>query len=308
LATARQHVATVQIGSQSPERAIRQCPRALRIPASVRGNARTHANRVPLEFRALEFRWTAVHDDPAMSDILPLLLLPAVVGWWISEWKQRTARPMLRAAIAAARPPMLVDAGRESVIAVARSLHIAHATNARGCPWWLVGRRRRAWDVRELVAPLGLELTDVARVRRDRLGRSLGFVGASRFAGVRHGRQVDVELATDVSTIAGRTGRVLPSFTVTADASGALSVDGEAPAAVVAAAGVLAPSRRWRGVVLDAVGDRVVLRRPGASSGSWLHDLWLAKRGRRQLRLGASAPRYPPRFAPEQRSGVGRPA
>lgn len=213
-----------------------------------------------------------------MSDILPLLLLPAVAGWWLTEWKQRRTRAGLRHAIAQARRPLLHDAGTASVITVARSLETAPRATHRACPWWKVGRARTAWEVRELAAPLGLRLGEVIRPQRDRLGRVVGFTGASRFTGERHGRHVAVTLGADQSSIV----IALPnpaalSFAIGADADGALLATGEVPLALEAALHTLTANRRWRGLQIAADGSRVVLDRPASTQGSWLHDLWITE-------------------------------
>lgn len=213
-----------------------------------------------------------------MSEILPLLLLPAVAGWWLSEWKQRRARASLRAAIARARRPMLPDAGRASVIVVARSLEIAEPPQRAICPWWLFGRARTRWEVRALAAPLGLELVEVIGIQRDRLGRHTGFTGASRFTGDRHGRSVEVTLGADHSaiTIDGADPAIAP-FTVEPAADGTLIASGAVPTALSAALHTLAPSRHWRGLRITGAAGRIALERPAATPGSWLHDLWLTE-------------------------------
>ncbi len=212
-----------------------------------------------------------------MSEILPLLLLPAVAGWCLSEWKQRRMRSGLRSAIAQARRPLLHDAGVASVVAVARSLE-THAREERPCPWWMVGRARITWEVRELAAPLGLTLDDVIGLQRDRLGRVIGFVGASQFSGERHGRPVAVSLGVDASTISIEIpGAELSSFAIVPDADGGLTGAGSLPLAVDAALHTLAASRRWRELRLVAHGERITLERPASSPGSWLHDLWLVE-------------------------------
>lgn len=215
-----------------------------------------------------------------MSDVLPLLLLPAVAGWWFAEFKQLRARSSLRAAIARARRPLLHDAGGASVVTVARCLETHASPEASPCPWWKVGRARTTWEVRSLAAPLGLSLDEVIQPRRDRLGRVIGFSGASRFAGTRHGRAVEVSLGVTHSVIALE----LPAstfgplaFAVAADDDGRLVGTGDVPEPLRAALSSLVASRRWRGLQLAGEGARISLERPAASGGSWLHDLWITE-------------------------------
>ncbi|MEH3052513.1 MAG: hypothetical protein PGN13_00700 [Patulibacter minatonensis] len=212
-----------------------------------------------------------------MNEVLPLLLLPAVLGWSFSEWRQRRTRAALRDAITSTRAPMLMDAGAASVLTVVRSLEIAAGGAGRSCPWWVIGRARTAWDIRQLVAPLGLRLTEVIAVRRDRWGRSCGFDGASRFEGTRHGRAVSVELAEATSGIAISGGGPFPSFVVEGAADGRLVASGAVPPALVAAFETLVPSRHWPGVAIDAAASGITLRRASAPAASWLHDLWLVE-------------------------------
>jgi hypothetical protein len=213
-----------------------------------------------------------------MSEVLPLLLLPAVLGWWISEIKQRRARTSLHVAIARARRPMLADAGRASVIDVARSLESVHDHDRRPCPWWRLGRARTAWEVRQLAAPLGLELVEVIRLRRDRIGRPVGFTGASRFEGARRGRKITVHLGATASAVTVHLshGVSVQPCRLVGDATGTLDAHGEVPVALAAALDTLASSRHWRGVDVAVRPDRIELARP-ATAASWLHDLWLTE-------------------------------
>lgn len=212
-----------------------------------------------------------------MSEVLPLLLLPAVIGWCIAERRQRQARTALAAAVARSRAPMLADAGGASVVLVARSLQVQDGRAPRRCPWWIAGRRRTAWEVRELAAPLALDLTEVIRVRRDRLGRPIGFAGASRFHGTRHGRRVAIELGVEASTLRlqHRAAEVPQPFVLRGDADGRLHLDGTAPLALSAALETLTPSRHWRGVEVHANAAALTIRRDASTPASWLHDLWL---------------------------------
>jgi hypothetical protein len=213
-----------------------------------------------------------------MSDILPLLLLPAVAGWWFAEYKQHRARTSLRAAIARARRPLLHDAGGASVVTVARCLETHPGPEATSCPWWKVGRARTTWEVRTLAAPLGLSLDEVIQPQRDRLGRVIGFSGASRFAGVRHGRGVEVSLGVTHSVIALELpGARISPFAIAADHDGRLVGTGDVPEPLRAALSSLVASRRWRGLQLAGDGARIALERPAASGGSWLHDLWITE-------------------------------
>lgn len=235
-----------------------------------------------------------------MSEILPLLLLPAVAGWWLSEWKQRRARASLRAAISRARRPILPDAGGASVIVVARSLEITEPAARRSCPWWLVGRARTRWEVRALAAPLGLSLVEVIRVQRDRLGRHTGFSGASRFTGVRHGRPVDVRLGADRSTITiTLPGAAIAPLTVEPADDGTLTGTGELPPPLAAALHTLTASRHWRGMQITGRGEHIVLGRPASAPGSWLHDLWLT-----EFVADLVAPAPAPVAAPARAHGV----
>lgn len=212
-----------------------------------------------------------------MNDVLPLLLLPAVMGWWFSEVRTRRSRALLRNAIAAGPRPMLADAGLAPVTAVARSLEVLPGVSSRSAPWWLIGRRRSAFDVQQLVAPLALRLDQVIAVRRDRLRRPVGFVGASRFSGVRHRRRVEVELGVAHSSIELSGLVAMPSFAVTGGSDGRLTAHGAVPAAVEAALDTLAPSRHWRGLTVTVNSVTARLHRGDVAASSWLHDLWIAE-------------------------------
>ncbi|MBO9534806.1 MAG: hypothetical protein J7513_17665 [Solirubrobacteraceae bacterium] len=212
-----------------------------------------------------------------MSDVLPLLLLPAVMGWWFTETRKRKTRSLLREAIAAGPRPLLADAGLAPVTAVARSLEILPGLGGRAAPWWLLGRRRSAWDVQELVAPLGLQLDEVIAVSRDRLRRPVGFNGASRFSGARYGRSVAVELGVAHSAIVLTGPAPMPRFTVAAGADGRLVAEGAVPAAVEAALDTLAPSRHWRGLLVSVDAGTARLARGDVPASSWLHDLWITE-------------------------------
>lgn len=211
-----------------------------------------------------------------MSEVLPLLFLPALAGWWFRERKRRAARPALRAVIDSGRSPMLADVGQASVIQVARSLQTT-AVPAGNCPWWYSGHRRRAFEVQQLVAPLGLDLTEAMRERRSWFGRSAGFVGTSRFNGTRYGRETEVELGLSATTIRIRALAPLAAFAIAADATGALGATGAVPAALAAALETLVASRRWIGLELTAEDHAVTLQRPAGTPSSWLHDLWLSE-------------------------------
>ncbi|MFT4035056.1 MAG: hypothetical protein QM679_05735 [Patulibacter sp.] len=211
-----------------------------------------------------------------MSDVYPFMLLPAVVGWCVAERRRRVVHVTLRRSAEARRPTPLADAGVAPVAAVARSLATRPAEPQR-CPWWRLGRRRSAWEVQQLVAPMELVLVEVIGLRRNRLHRPVGFTGASRFSGLRHGRQVAVELGVTHSAIVLRGERPWPAFVVVGGADGRLTASGAIPVALHAALETLAPSRHWRGLTLCADEARLTARRTAIPTASWLHDLWLAE-------------------------------
>jgi hypothetical protein len=215
-----------------------------------------------------------------MSDVVPLLLLPVIAGWWFAGVKRRRAHAALHAAITRTRRPLLLDAGHATVVDVARSLELVDADAPAPCPWWIVGRARTAWEVRQLAAPLGLALTHIIGVRRSAVGRNAGYVGCSRFVGRRYDRHVTVELGVDRTTVslaAISSDVVFDRASVDGGATGRLTACADAPAALRAAMERLRPSRQWCGVHVEASGDRLVLIRRGTAPASWLHALWLAE-------------------------------
>ena len=130
----------------------------------------------------------------------------------------------------------------------------------------------------DYLAPLGLEivgLPDIHLGSRPGGGAGVRVKGATRMAGTRHGRRVEVQVS------AGRSVTALEApgspFEIRSE-GGKLDAGPDAPPAVADALEGLRKAKRWGGIeVQGGDGAIVVIRKSDASRG-WLYDLWLAER------------------------------
>jgi hypothetical protein len=123
----------------------------------------------------------------------------------------------------------------------------------------------------ELLAPLGLAVTDVPGYALRPYGGGGDLVGRLAFAGERYGRQVSVSQAPRVAATEVR--GAFRSRSVTSPTTMA-SLTGE-------------PARFWQDVEARAGDGRVLVRRSGNGAGRWyLYDLLLAERLADELAAG----------------------
>lgn len=132
--------------------------------------------------------------------------------------------------------------------------------------------RNRAFEVSgELLAPLGLVVTDLPGYVLRPYGGGGDLVGRLAFAGERHGRQVSVNQAPQAAATEVR-GAVQPRSITSATTMA--SITGE-------------PARFWQDVEARAGDGRVLVRRSGNGAGRWyLYDLLLAERLADELAAG----------------------
>ncbi|MDO9354331.1 MAG: hypothetical protein Q7T55_11585 [Solirubrobacteraceae bacterium] len=213
-----------------------------------------------------------------MNEWLTLLAGPLVpIAYLRHRSAARAVHADLRTVIAAQPMTPVTDASGVPVLSLARALEldpselppsIAEPRPPRG------SHQDSAWEARELIRPLGLELVDVVRVEPRAFAPGALVRGRTEMVGVRHGRQVHVILddATSLITVAGD----LPTFSLRACASRWNDLDA-APRVVGNWLGRLEPSRRWDGVLVESGPQGLRLQRVDGSTSSWMHDLWLAE-------------------------------
>jgi hypothetical protein len=213
-----------------------------------------------------------------MNEWLTLLAGPIVpIAYLRHRWTVRAVHADLRTVIAAQSAAPVTDAGDTPVLSLARALEldpsdlppsIAEPRPPRG------SGHDSAWEARELIRPLGLELVEVVRVEPRAFSPGAVVCGRTEMAGLRHGRDVRVILdgLTSLITIAGD----LPPFSLSACAARWHDLDA-APPAVRRWLGGLEPSRRWDGVRVASGSHGLQLERADGSTSSWMHDLWLAE-------------------------------
>ncbi len=130
----------------------------------------------------------------------------------------------------------------------------------------------------DYLAPLGLEivgLPDITLGSRAGGGTAVRVSGATRMAGTRHGRRVEVQVTAGKSVTALEFAG--PAFEVRS-AGGKLEAEPGAPTAVAGALKGLRKAKRWRGIEVRGAEDAIVVTRTSDASRGWLYDLWLAER------------------------------
>lgn len=213
-----------------------------------------------------------------MNEWLTLLAGPALAVY--AQRRRGTVTSVhgdLRAMIAAQPGIAVTDAGEMPVLAVARALELPAADLPPSLPEPRPPRRAgqdAAWEARETIRPLGLELVDVVRVEPRAFASGALVRGRTEMAGERYGRRVVVRLeeASSVVEICGD----FPSFALSACAQRWERL-GDAPPPVARWLAGLEPSRRWDGVRVECDSGGLRLMRDLESTRSWMHDLWLAE-------------------------------
>ena len=213
-----------------------------------------------------------------LSAVIALAYVATLV---VRQRRPSATRADLRAAIDAYDGRPLADAGPASVLAVASALAL-HPDDVpppmADAPARREAARRSAerdvaWQTRQLIRPLGLELLEVIQVRESSRG-ALAVSGQTVIQGLRHGRLVSVYLRETSSEI--RVELEADPFRVGATGGIWTGLDAAAPSLRDALEG-LAPSRRWEGLVVEGGSDGITLQRADAPARSWMHDLWLAE-------------------------------
>jgi hypothetical protein len=136
--------------------------------------------------------------------------------------------------------------------------------------------RRAKGVASSLLAPLGLEVTEMPEVNLGPTGSGTTVTGASVMGGRRHGREV----AIAISASEHRTGvaKKVPVFRLEQE-GGRLRAAGDAPAGVRKLLDGLSVSARWKRLKLVEGGpDGIVAVRKVDPESGWLWDLWLCER------------------------------
>ncbi|MDQ8046773.1 MAG: hypothetical protein AAGC46_18110, partial [Solirubrobacteraceae bacterium] len=206
----------------------------------------------------------------------------------------RTVHSHLRAVIAQEPGAPVADAGTASLAAVAAAL----ALHDDELPRWpeeprprlLTADQEAAWEARETIRLLGLDLIEVvhAEARIRAISRDAAARGRSLMAGRRHGRDVVIQLNESSSLIT--VSQPVEPFAVHACGQ-AWHDAGDVDPWIAEWLTDLAPTTRWDGVCVEGGPSGVALRRDEESARSWMHDLWLAEAlaDRAAVRAGAIA-------------------
>jgi hypothetical protein len=129
------------------------------------------------------------------------------------------------------------------------------------------------------LAPLGLALTRVPRLKADLIGLMGGGQklipdGPAIVEGERYGRLVHIETIDKHSLTVVQA--EVPEFKVQSN-EGKLVPDKGAPEGVVKALKSLRKAKRWRGIVVYAGPEGIAIQRQSKGTNMWLYDLWLAE-------------------------------
>ena len=129
------------------------------------------------------------------------------------------------------------------------------------------------------LAPLGLSITKIPRLRIDAIGFMDGGQmaipdGAAIVEGERHGRLVHIETIDRYSLTVLQSN--LPKFRVQSN-DGKLIPDKGTPESVANALKRLRKAKRWRGIKVNANPEGIGVQRESKGTNMWLYDLWLAE-------------------------------
>jgi hypothetical protein len=129
------------------------------------------------------------------------------------------------------------------------------------------------------LAPLGLAITPMPRLKPDELGLMGGGQmlipdGPGIVEGERHGRLVHIETIDRYSLTVLQAN--LPEFRVHSD-DGKLVPARGTPEAVAKALKSLRKAKRWRGIEVHAGPEGIGVQRESKGMNMWLYDLWLAE-------------------------------
>jgi hypothetical protein len=198
-------------------------------------------------------------------------------GWALAETSMKGARAVVLVIalvvapglILQSLPVVLVGAAIIAVLGVVLSVRVLRPG----------GQLAQAYAIGDaMVEPLGLRGVDhpdvivVPRVPAD--GVQAQLVGATVYAGERHGRRVQVTVGAGRSEVVVAGG--VPEFEV-AGRNTRLRVEGSAPGAVEGAIESLRGSSVWTSVRAEGGPDGVVVTRKRDAGRAWPYDLWLAE-------------------------------